>query len=82
MLQGQYSCCAELSWSSCDTLREVDNLRNTLREVIRENGISPNKLMEDWDERAPAGAASLRERSQRGISAARRGRSPEHRSRA
>lgn len=25
-----------------------DNLRNTLREVIRENGISPNKLMQDW----------------------------------
>jgi hypothetical protein len=26
-----------------------DNLRNTLREVIRENGISPNKLVQDWD---------------------------------
>jgi Bacterial HORMA domain 2 len=26
-----------------------DNLRNTLREVIRENGISPEKLMQDWD---------------------------------
>jgi hypothetical protein len=26
-----------------------DNLRNTLREVIRENGISPAKLMQDWD---------------------------------
>ena len=26
-----------------------DNLRNTLREVIRENGISPDKLMQDWD---------------------------------
>jgi hypothetical protein len=26
-----------------------DNMRNTLREVIRENGISPNKLMQDWD---------------------------------
>jgi hypothetical protein len=26
-----------------------DNLRNTLREVIRENGISPNKLMQDWE---------------------------------
>jgi hypothetical protein len=25
-----------------------DNLRNTLREVIRENGISPDKLMQDW----------------------------------
>jgi Bacterial HORMA domain 2 len=25
-----------------------DNLRNTLREVIRENGISPGKLMDDW----------------------------------
>lgn len=25
-----------------------DSLRNTLREVIRENGISPNKLMQDW----------------------------------
>ncbi|MGO9230056.1 MAG: hypothetical protein ACLQKA_12735, partial [Bryobacteraceae bacterium] len=25
-----------------------DNLRNTLREVIRENGLSPNKLMQDW----------------------------------
>jgi hypothetical protein len=25
-----------------------DNMRNTLREVIRENGISPNKLMQDW----------------------------------
>lgn len=26
-----------------------DNMRNTLREVIRENGISPNKLMQDWN---------------------------------
>jgi len=26
-----------------------DNLRNTLREVIRENGISPSKLMQDWE---------------------------------
>jgi len=26
-----------------------DNLRNTLREVIRENGISPDKLMQDWE---------------------------------
>lgn len=26
-----------------------DNLRNSLREVIRENGISPQKLMQDWD---------------------------------
>jgi hypothetical protein len=26
-----------------------DNMRNTLREVIRENGISPAKLMQDWD---------------------------------
>jgi len=26
-----------------------DNLRNTLREVIRENGISPKKLMQDWE---------------------------------
>ena len=26
-----------------------DNLRNTLREVIRENGISPQKLMQDWE---------------------------------
>ena len=26
-----------------------DNLRNTLREVIRENGISPGKLMQDWE---------------------------------
>jgi hypothetical protein len=25
-----------------------DNLRNTLREMIRENGISPSKLMQDW----------------------------------
>ena len=25
-----------------------DNLRNTLREVIRENGISPSRLMQDW----------------------------------
>lgn len=25
-----------------------DNLRNTLREVIRENGISPDKLVQDW----------------------------------
>jgi hypothetical protein len=26
-----------------------DNLRNTLREVIRENEISPSKLMQDWE---------------------------------
>jgi hypothetical protein len=26
-----------------------DNMRNTLREVIRENGISPDKLMQDWN---------------------------------
>jgi hypothetical protein len=26
-----------------------DNLRNTLREVIREYGLSPEKLMQDWD---------------------------------
>lgn len=26
-----------------------DSLRNTLREVIRENGISPHKLMQDWE---------------------------------
>ena len=26
-----------------------DNMRNTLREVIREYGISPEKLMQDWD---------------------------------
>ena len=26
-----------------------DNLRNTLREVIRENGLSPNKLVQDWE---------------------------------
>lgn len=25
-----------------------DNLRNSLQEVIRENGLSPNKLMQDW----------------------------------
>ncbi|HEX8817015.1 MAG TPA: hypothetical protein VF753_16080 [Terriglobales bacterium] len=25
-----------------------DNMRNTLREVIREYGISPDKLMQDW----------------------------------
>src|SRR5262245_37085040 len=25
-----------------------DNLRNSLREVIRENGLSPEKLMQDW----------------------------------
>ncbi len=25
-----------------------DNLRNTLREVIRENGLCPEKLMQDW----------------------------------
>src|SRR5207244_7949948 len=24
-------------------------LRNTLREVIRENGLSPEKLMQDWE---------------------------------
>jgi Bacterial HORMA domain 2 len=26
-----------------------DNLRNTLREVIRENGLSPERLMQDWE---------------------------------
>jgi HORMA domain-containing protein len=26
-----------------------DNMRNTLREVIRENGISPDQLMQDWE---------------------------------
>jgi hypothetical protein len=26
-----------------------DNLRNTLREVIRENGLRPDKLMQDWE---------------------------------
>ena len=26
-----------------------DNMRKTLREVIRENGISPEKLMQSWD---------------------------------
>ena len=26
-----------------------DSFRNTLREVIRENGLSPEKLMQDWD---------------------------------
>ncbi len=26
-----------------------DNLRNTLREVIRENGLSLHKLMQDWE---------------------------------
>jgi hypothetical protein len=25
-----------------------DNLRNTLREVVRENGLDPHKLMQDW----------------------------------
>src|SRR6266852_1223541 len=25
-----------------------DNLRNTLREILRENGINPSKLMQDW----------------------------------
>lgn len=25
-----------------------DNFRNTLREVIRENGLSPDKLMQEW----------------------------------
>jgi hypothetical protein len=25
-----------------------DNFRNSLREVIRENGLSPEKLMQDW----------------------------------
>ena len=25
-----------------------DSLRNSLREVIRENGLSPDKLMQDW----------------------------------
>lgn len=26
-----------------------DNMRNVLREVIRENGLSPEKLMQDWE---------------------------------
>ena len=26
-----------------------DNLRNTLREVVRENGLDPNKLMQEWE---------------------------------
>jgi hypothetical protein len=26
-----------------------DNMRNTLREVIRENGLDPSKLMQDWE---------------------------------
>lgn len=26
-----------------------DNLRNTLRDVIRESGLSPEKLMQDWE---------------------------------
>lgn len=26
-----------------------DNLRNTLREVIRENGLSPERLIQDWE---------------------------------
>jgi len=26
-----------------------DNLRNTLREVIRENGLDPSNLMQDWE---------------------------------
>ena len=26
-----------------------DNLRNTLREVIRENGLNPYKLTQDWE---------------------------------
>ena len=26
-----------------------DNLRNSLREVIREYGLSPNKLMQEWE---------------------------------
>lgn len=26
-----------------------DNLRNTLREVIREYGLSPDRLMQDWE---------------------------------
>jgi hypothetical protein len=26
----------------------TDNLRNTLREVIRENGLNPDALMQDW----------------------------------
>ena len=25
-----------------------DNMRNTLREIIRENGLNPNYLMQDW----------------------------------
>ena len=26
-----------------------DNLRNSLREIIRENGLSPEKLVQDWE---------------------------------
>ena len=26
-----------------------DNMRNALRDVIRENGLSPDKLMQDWE---------------------------------
>ena len=39
-----------------------DNMRNTLREVIRENGLSPDKLMQDWDtiERGIQNLARLR----------------------
>ena len=25
-----------------------DNLRNSLREIIRENGLDPARLMQDW----------------------------------
>lgn len=28
----------------------ADNMRNVLREVIRENGLCPDKLMDDWDD--------------------------------
>lgn len=27
-----------------------DNLRNSLREIIRENGLDPSRLMQDWQE--------------------------------
>src|SRR5260370_3718825 len=27
-----------------------DNLRNSLREIIRENGLDPLRLMQDWQE--------------------------------
>ena len=27
-----------------------DNLRNSLREIIRENGLDPSRLMQDWEQ--------------------------------